>query len=69
MGYQVSSCCGADYDECGDEDRFNFNVCVSCGQEFDDPIMNYDYSSLEKMDRDEMRDDEYRNKMASVPFG
>ena len=66
MGYQVSSCCGADYDECGDEDRFNFNVC---GQEFDDPIMNYDYSSLEKMDRDEMRDDEYRNKMASIPFG
>ena len=44
-------------------------VVNACNQEFDDPIMNYDYSSLEKMDRDEMRDDEYRNKMASIPFG
>jgi len=31
--------------------------------------MNYDYNSLAKMDRDEMIDDEYRNKMASIPFG
>tara|TARA_R110002051_G_scaffold85502_1_gene150691 strand:+ start:160 stop:369 length:210 start_codon:yes stop_codon:yes gene_type:complete len=69
MGYQVSRCCGADYEEQGNEDRFNFYVCTSCNEEFDEPIMNYDYNGLAKMDREEMENDEYRIKMSRIPFG
>ena len=60
MGYQVSRCCGADYDECGDEDRFNFYVCVSCSQEFDNTIMNYDYNDIMKSERKEIENEDRR---------
>ena len=60
MSYQVSSCCGKDYDECGDEDRFNFYVCVSCSQEFDNTIMNYDYNDIMKSERKEIENEDRR---------
>ena len=46
MAYQVSSCCGADYEERGDYDRFNFYVCCKCEEEFEEPIMDYDYRNF-----------------------
>jgi hypothetical protein len=69
MAYQVSSCCGADYEERGDYDRFNFYVCCSCEEEFEEPIMDYDYRNFMIDDRKEAEADEYRAKMASIPFG
>jgi len=66
MGYQVSRCCGADYDERGDEDRFNFYVCVYCNEEFDDPIMNYDYNDMAKSER---KDSHNEDKSFVIPFG
>tara|TARA_R110000824_G_scaffold10344_1_gene45799 strand:- start:147 stop:356 length:210 start_codon:yes stop_codon:yes gene_type:complete len=69
MAYQVSSCCGTDYEERGDYDRFNFYVCCKCNEEFEEPMNDYDYRDLEKMDRDEMEADEYRGKIANIPFG
>mgnify|MGYP003627657224 FL=1 len=66
MGYQVSRCCGTDYDECGDEDRFNFYVCVSCNQEFDDPIMDYDYKDMAKSERKESHKED---RPFIIPFG
>ena len=66
MAYQVSRCCGTDYDECGDEDRFNFYVCVSCNQEFDDPIMDYDYRDMAKSERKESHNED---RPFIIPFG
>jgi hypothetical protein len=69
MSEFVSSCCGTGYQEQEDEERFNFYVCDSCNREFDEPMNDYDYDDLKKDERDEMEEDEYRTKMARVPFG
>tara|TARA_R100001463_G_scaffold56773_2_gene108916 strand:- start:5472 stop:5669 length:198 start_codon:yes stop_codon:yes gene_type:complete len=62
MAYQVSSCCGKDYEERGDYERFNFYVCCGCNKEFDEPIMDYDYNNFMIDDRREMEADEYRGR-------
>lgn len=69
MAYQVSSCCGTDYEEREDFDRFCFYVCCKCNEEFDEPIMDYDYRNFMIDDRKEAEADEYRTKMANIPFG
>jgi len=51
MANQVSSCCGRDYQEQEDEDRFNFYVCDSCNREFDNTIMDYDWEDLMREER------------------
>jgi|TARA_R110000803_G_scaffold78943_1_gene144289 hypothetical protein len=69
MSKYVSSCCGKDFQDLEDEDRFQFYKCDYCCEEFDEPMNDYDYDDLKKDEREEMEADEYRTKMAKIPFG
>lgn len=55
----VSPCCGSDYTDTFDEDRFEIYTCDCCKEEFDEPIVDYEYRARIEDDRaDERMDDE-----------
>ena len=56
----VSPCCGSDYTDTFDEDRFEIYTCDYCSEEFDEPVEDYEYMSRIQDERAEDRMDEER---------
>ena len=66
MSKYVSSCCGSDFQDLEDEDRFQFYKCDYCCEEFDEPIMDYDYKDMAKSERKESHKED---RPFIIPFG
>tara|TARA_R110002012_G_scaffold37957_2_gene106092 strand:+ start:789 stop:986 length:198 start_codon:yes stop_codon:yes gene_type:complete len=49
MAYLVSPCCGAEYSDTTDEERYNIYICDNpkCKEEFSEPLEDYEFE--EKM--------------------
>jgi len=53
----VTSCCGAPYDEKTDEDGYEYYVCLSCNDEAD-IIDDYEYLESRRLEYKEWEQDE-----------
>tara|TARA_R100000234_G_scaffold33125_1_gene19506 strand:+ start:1354 stop:1596 length:243 start_codon:yes stop_codon:yes gene_type:complete len=56
----VSPCCGDDYTDEVDEEGFEVFTCDNCGDEFDEPIPQWEYDEQTRDYWAELRSDEER---------
>ena len=63
MAYLVSPCCGYDYSDKVNEEGYEVYVCdhPKCGEEFDEPLEDYEYEARVRESHAEMMADERRD--------
>ena len=63
MAYLVSPCCGYDYSDHVDDEGYEVYICdhPKCGEEFDEPLEDYEYEARVRESHAEMMADERRD--------
>ena len=63
MVYLVSPCCGVEYSDYVDDEGYELFVCnhPKCGEQFSEPLEDYEYEARMRESRAEMMADERRD--------